>query len=79
MIIMPVQLTSMFKIFLKKEGYDVTSFSDPLMALKYFRYIFDKHFLVITDLMMPSMSGIELAKRIRMLNSEIKIFFDDGI
>lgn len=68
------KLNSLFKTFLRKEGYDTISFSDPLTALEYSKDTFDKHSLIITDMRMPGMNGIELAKRIRQLNSKIKIF-----
>ena len=69
-----IELATLFKTFLRKEGYDTTSFSDPLIALEYFKDTFDKHSLIIADMRMPGMNGIELAKRIRQLNSKIKIF-----
>jgi two-component system, cell cycle response regulator CpdR len=69
-----IELSSLFKTFLRKEGYYTISFSDPLIALEYFKDTFDKHSLIITDMRMPGMNGMELAKRIRELNSKIKIF-----
>ena len=69
-----IELSSIFKTFLRKEGYDTISFSDPLIALEYFKDTFDKHSLIIADMRMPGMNGIELAKRIRQINSKIKIF-----
>lgn len=59
-----MELSVLFKEFLTKEGYNPISFSDPLMALEYFKETFDKHSLIITDMRMPGMSGIELAKRL---------------
>jgi YesN/AraC family two-component response regulator len=44
------------------------------LALEYFRETFDKHSLIITDMRMPGMCGIDLAKRIREVDSKIKIF-----
>ncbi len=57
-----------------KEGYDAVSFSDPLLALEYFKETSDKHSLIITDMRMPGMCGIDLAKKIREFNEKIKIF-----
>lgn len=68
------ELSTLFKAFLRKEGYDAISFSDPVMALEYFKKTFDKHSLIITDMRMPGMSGIELAKKIREFNNKVKIF-----
>ena len=68
------ELASLFKAFLKTQGYNVVSFTDPVVAFEYFRETVDKHSLIITDLRMPGISGIDLAKSIRQINSKIKIF-----
>jgi DNA-binding response OmpR family regulator len=59
-----IELTILFKAFLTKRGYDVISFSDPLLALEYIKKNQDRHSLLITDIKMPDMSGIELVKKI---------------
>jgi CheY-like chemotaxis protein len=56
------ELASLFKAFLKKEGYDVVSFTDPILALEYYKETADKHSLIITDLRMPGICGIDFAK-----------------
>ncbi len=50
------------------------TFVDPVMAFDYFKETTHKHSLIITDLRMPGLSGIELAKKIRQVNLDIKIF-----
>ena len=52
----------------------MVSYTDPVLALEYFKESADKHLLIITDLRMPGISGIDLAKSIRQINSKIKIF-----
>ena len=69
-----LELASLFKTFLKNEGYDVVSFTDPVLALEYYKETADKHSLIITDLRMPGICGIDLAKNIREFDSKIKIF-----
>jgi DNA-binding response OmpR family regulator len=69
-----IELASLFKTFLENEGYDVVSFTDPTLALECFKETSDKHSLIITDLRMPGMCGIDLAKDIRKINNNIKIF-----
>jgi len=69
-----LELATLFQEFLRKEGYDVVSFTDPLLTLEYFKETADKHSLIITDLRMPGISGIDLAKNIREINSKVKIF-----
>ena len=60
----------------------MVSFTDPVLAIEYFKETADKHSLIITDLRMPGISGIDLAKSIRQINSNVKIFlmtaFDTG-
>jgi DNA-binding response OmpR family regulator len=77
-----IELASLFKAFLNKEGYNTISFVDPVLALEYFKETSEKHSLIITDLRMPSLCGIDLARKIRELNKDIKIFlmtaFDVG-
>jgi DNA-binding NtrC family response regulator len=69
-----VELSTLFKTFLRNEGYDAVSFSDPLLALEYFKETSGKHSVIITDMRMPGMCGIELAKKIREINDKVKIF-----
>src|SRR4051812_11156278 len=68
------ELASLFKAFLKKEGHNVVSFTDPILALEYYKETADKHSLIITDLRMPGICGIDLAKGIREFDSKIRIF-----
>jgi two-component system cell cycle response regulator CpdR len=61
---------------LVKAGHDVTDFGDggdAFECLKGFR--FD---LLVTDIVMPGMDGIELAKRAAELNQALKIMFITG-
>lgn len=70
-----LELANLFKTFLENEGYNAISFVDPLMALEYLKQTFDKFSLIITDLRMPGLCGIDLAKSIRALGAQdIKIF-----
>ena len=68
------ELASLFKAFLKNEGYDVISFTDPVLALEYYKETVDKHSLIITDLRMPGICGIDLAKKVREFDNKVKIF-----
>jgi DNA-binding NtrC family response regulator len=69
-----LELASLFKAFLKNKGYDVVSFNDPVLALEYYKETADKHSLIITDLRMPGICGIDLAKSIREFDIKVKIF-----
>ncbi len=67
------ELASLFKAFLENMGYDTVTFTDPLMALEFFKQGTKEISLILTDLRMPQMSGIELAAEIRKFNDKIKI------
>ena len=57
------------EIMLKKEGYSVSSSSDAAVALEQIK---DENYdLVIADLMMPEMSGIELLSKARSVRPDL--------
>ncbi len=51
------------------EDYQVSAFADPRKALQSF--ISESYDLIISDLMMPEMSGIELLEEVRKINRYI--------
>lgn len=63
---------------LEKEGYDVTTCSSSLEAVTIFRQRRDSFDLVITDLTMPEMTGIELAKEIVAVKRDMSIILMSG-
>lgn len=66
-------IVRVFAKSLQGTGYDVNGFSDPEKAADFFAANTNRISLVITDLRMPNMSGIELASRIRVLGAKVKI------
>lgn len=68
------ELASLFKEFLNKEGYDVVTFTDSVLALEYYKETTGKYSMIITDLRMPGLCGIDLAKSVREFDSKVKIF-----
>lgn len=69
-----MELASLYRLYLKASGYDVISFTDPLMALEYYKQNSKRFTHVLTDLRMPNMSGLELACKIRKLNDKVKLY-----
>lgn len=67
------ELAHLFMELLKGSGYNTVAFTDPLLALEHFRSNPEQYSLILSDLRMPGMNGIELAKRIRDYNSRVKI------
>lgn len=67
------ELAALFKHSVEAMGLDAVSFTNPLLAFEYFRSNKNKFSLIITDLRMPGMCGLELAKKVRELNDSVKI------
>jgi two-component system cell cycle response regulator CpdR len=68
-------LVLLLKQFLNKMGFDAISFTNPLLAFEHIKNSHKNYSLIITDLRMPGMTGIDLANKIRKeISSSIKIF-----
>lgn len=63
---------------LKRLGYKVISKKSSKLALNIFRTQPDKFDLVITDMTMPSMTGVELAKELLSIRPDIPIILSTG-
>ena len=66
-------MTSVFGLGLQDEGFEVYTFNDPLVALSQFRPNF--YDLLLVDINMPKMNGIDLSRRLLELDSNVKICF----
>jgi two-component system, cell cycle response regulator CpdR len=61
---------------LNNAGYDVASFDNGLSAYK--RLQEEPFGLLLTDIVMPEMDGIELARRATELDPDLKVMFITG-
>lgn len=72
------EITRLMEEYLQESGYDTESFNSPLEAI----YIFEKEFqevnLLITDLTMPEMNGIELVKKLKIIKEELPVIMCTG-
>jgi PAS domain S-box-containing protein len=59
-------------------GYDVTSVENGLEALKRFDMAPDRFDLMITDVSMPDMTGVELARQVLFSHPELPIILTSG-
>ena len=71
-------LTQIGRAMLQKLGYEVTVKTDATEALALFRADPGRFDLVITDQTMPEMTGVELAKEILTLRSDMPIIMCTG-
>lgn len=65
------RVADLIKRGLQEQGYEVTLAYDGLMGIKMaLNNVYD---LIITDIILPHMSGLDLCKEIRLANSDIPI------
>jgi two-component system cell cycle sensor histidine kinase/response regulator CckA len=61
------------KLWLQRRGLEVHAFTDPLIALEYFKNNTGKVDMVLSDIRMPQMNGYELVKRIKNLQGGVRV------
>lgn len=66
-------ILKLFQDFLSKiKGISIFTFTDPLMALEHVRMNKNEYVVVISDLRMPGLDGLELVKVIKDLNPLVR-------
>jgi CheY-like chemotaxis protein len=66
-------MTTILKMALKRIGFSIDIFNDPVLALESFKPNF--YDLVLLDVMMPKMNGLELYNQLKKIDDGIKICF----
>ncbi len=66
--------TELFHVALSEniDGISVISFNDPVIALEHFAANKDAYVLVICDLRMPGLNGLELLKKVKSSNPKVR-------
>ena len=54
------------------QGVSVITFNDPVIALEHFKDNNKNYALVISDLRMPKLNGLELLKKIKQINPSVR-------
>jgi two-component system response regulator YesN len=62
----------------KIEGASVVSFNDPMTALKHYTKNKQQYAVVISDMRMSSMNGLELLKKVKKLNPKVRTILVTG-
>jgi DNA-binding NtrC family response regulator len=62
----------------KIEGASVVSFNDPVTALKHYTKNKQQYAVVISDMRMSSINGLELLKKVKKLNPKIRTIIVTG-
>jgi CheY-like chemotaxis protein/anti-sigma regulatory factor (Ser/Thr protein kinase) len=71
-------LTSVFERLLKRLKYQVVATSSPVVALRLFCETPNGFDLVISDLTMPEMSGLDLARQIHLVRADLPVILTSG-
>jgi two-component system, cell cycle sensor histidine kinase and response regulator CckA len=66
------------RIFLEKAGYVVITASDGEEGLRAYQQHRSSVVLLLTDVMMPKVSGVELANRVLGMDSQLPVLFMSG-
>jgi DNA-binding response OmpR family regulator len=61
------------QVGLEEGGFDVDTFTDPLLALKSYKP--NSYDLVLIDIVMPRIDGFELYERLKKVDSDVKVCF----
>lgn len=72
------EIGSLIKELLEIEGLQVDAFVDPVTALKAFTELQSQYFMIISDLSMPGMSGVEFARKVREMNKKVPMVLWSG-
>lgn len=54
------------------DGISVVSFNDPVIAIEHFTDNKENYALIISDLRMPNLNGLELLKKVKKLNPNVR-------
>jgi DNA-binding response OmpR family regulator len=67
-------LSMLVKQILRRDNFkNVYAFTDPLLALEHFKINHKDYSLIISDIRMPTMNGLEFVREARIINSKVKI------
>jgi DNA-binding response OmpR family regulator len=66
-------LVNLIKLYLQEIGFNAVGFTDSSLALEHFRINCKNCMLVISDIRMPGMNGFEFVKKIREINTAVKV------
>jgi DNA-binding NtrC family response regulator len=66
-------IVQVLKMGLVKNGFSVDAFTNPEDALQSFKSDAESYCLVLSDVRMPMLSGIQLSKKIKEINPDVKV------
>ncbi len=72
------RLAEVQKTLLEELGYRVTAMTSSVEALEIFKKLYDRFDLIVTDYMMPKMTGVQLTHNIHAIRPDIPVILCTG-
>ena len=66
-------IVQVLKMGLVKNGFSVEAFTNPQEALQSFKSNAESYCLALSDIRMPSLSGIQLSRKLKEVNPNVKV------
>ena len=66
-------IVQVLKMGLVRNGFSVEAFTNPQDALQSFKSNAESYCLVLSDIRMPSLSGIQLSRKLKEVNPNVKV------
>jgi DNA-binding NtrC family response regulator len=66
-------IVQVLKMGLVRNGFSVEAFTNPQEALQSFKSNVESYCLVLSDIRMPSLSGIQLSRKLKEVNPNVKV------
>ncbi len=66
-------IAQVLKLGLQQNGFLVDSFTNPEEALQSFKSNAESYRLLLSDVRMPGLSGIQLARKVKEINPNVKV------
>jgi len=66
-------IVQVLKMGLVKNGFLVDAFTNPEEALQIFKSDAESYCLVLSDIRMPMLSGIQLSRKVKAINPNVKV------
>jgi DNA-binding response OmpR family regulator len=67
------EIATLMKQALHRQGFKVSAFTDPIMALEHFKINCKDYTMILSDIRMPGINGYELIKKAKEIDKQVKI------
>ncbi|MGI0019626.1 MAG: response regulator [Nitrososphaera sp.] len=64
-----------YRLFLIDHGFNVSAFSDPVSAMEHFGRVPTHYGLVLTDIRMKPVNGLQVYQKVKLANPDAKVIF----